>query len=235
LNQNGKLEGATSHVLVVEDDAKLAELMKRVLQRECHIVEIVGDGRDALDILEDGEFDVIVLDRMLPSASGTEVCQRIRKRGDATPVLMLTALDSIDDRVEGLDAGADDYLPKPFAFAELSARIRALTRRRGAVAGTQLQVEDLVLDPAKHEVTRAGNAIDLTPKEFALLEFLMEHPGQVLSRGQIMDQVWGYDFASVANVVDIYVHYLRNKIDKGFSKRLLRTVRGVGYRLGETS
>ena len=148
---------------------------------------------------------------------------------------MLTALDSIEDRVEGLDAGADDYLPKPFAFAELSARIRALTRRKGAVAGSQLQVEDLVLDQSKHEVRRGDRLIELTPKEFALLEFLMQHPGQVLSRGQIMDQVWGYDFASVANVVDIYIHYLRNKIDKGFSKRLVRTVRGVGYRLGDSS
>ncbi len=209
--------------------------MKRVLQRESHIVEWVGDGQSALDMLEDGEFDVVVLDRMLPQATGTEVCQRMRDRGDATPVLMLTALDSIEDRVEGLDAGADDYLPKPFAFAELSARIRALTRRKGAVAGSQLQVEDLVLDQSKHEVRRGDRLIELTPKEFALLEFLMQHPGQVLSRGQIMDQVWGYDFASVANVVDIYIHYLRNKIDKGFSKRLVRTVRGVGYRLGDSS
>jgi DNA-binding response OmpR family regulator len=209
--------------------------MKRVLQRECHIVEVVGDGRDALDMLEAGEFDVVVLDRMLPAASGTDVCRRMRKRGDATPVLMLTALDSIEDRVEGLDAGADDYLPKPFAFAELSARIRALARRRSAVIGPVLQMEDLVLDPVRHEVSRGGRAIELTPKEFALLEYLMQHPGQVLGRGQIMDHVWGYDFASVANVVDIYVHYLRNKIDRGPGRKLIKTVRGVGYRLGDSA
>jgi DNA-binding response OmpR family regulator len=169
----------------------LAELMKRVLQRESHVVEVAVDGQEAVDMLEIGQFDIVVLDRMLPFLTGTEVCQQMRKRGDATPVLMLTALDSIEDRVEGLDAGADDYLSKPFAFAELSARIRALTRRRGEVTGPVLEVEDLVLDPAKHEVTRSGHVIDLTPKEFALLEFLMQHPGQVLSRSQIMDQVWG--------------------------------------------
>jgi DNA-binding response OmpR family regulator len=209
--------------------------MRRVLQREHHVVELVPDGRQALDLLEVGDFDVVVLDRMLPKLSGTEVCQRLRKDGNATPILMLTALDSIEDKVEGLDAGADDYLAKPFAFAELLARIRALTRRRQAITSDILKVGDLVLDPVKHEVTRDGHAIDLTPKEFALLEFLMQHPGQVLSRAQIMDQVWGYDFASVANVVDIYVHYLRNKIDKGQGNRLIKTVRGIGYRLGDNS
>ena len=232
--QGSSKEAATSHVLVVEDDAKLARLMKRVLQRECHVVEVVGDGSEALDMLEGGEFDVVVLDRMLPAASGTDVCRRMRARGDATPVLLLTALDSVEDRVEGLDAGADDYLPKPFAFAELLARIRALARRRGEVTGPVLQVQDLVLDLAKHEVRRNDTVIELTPKEFALLAFLMQHAGRVLSRDQIMDQVWGYDFASVANVVDIYIHYLRNKIDRGRSKRLIRTVRGVGYCLGDT-
>ncbi len=209
--------------------------MQRVLQREHHVVEVVGDGRDALDLLEVGDFDVVILDRMLPGLSGTQVSQRLRKDGNATPILMLTALDSIEDKVEGLDAGADDYLAKPFAFAELLARIRALTRRRETITSDVLEVGDLLLDPVKHEVKRGSQEIDLTPKEFALLEFLMQHAGQALSRSQIMDQVWGYDFSSVANVVDIYVHYLRNKIDKGQSRPLIKTVRGIGYRLGDDS
>jgi DNA-binding response OmpR family regulator len=217
----------------VEDDARLAEVMQRVLQRECHVVEVATDGAEALDLLAAGKFDVVVLDRLLPALDGVEACKQMRKRGDSTPVLMLTALDSTDDKVTGLDAGADDYLAKPFSFAELEARIRALTRRQGSVTTDVIQVEDLVLDPMKHQVLRGNEEIDLTAKEFALLAFLMRNHGLALSRGQILDQVWGYDFASVANVVDMYVHYLRKKIDAGRRKSLISTVRGVGYRLGE--
>lgn len=205
--------------------------MQRVLQRDGHVVELAADGRDGLDLLETCSFDVVVLDRMLPGLDGTEVCRRLRKRGDSTPVLMLTALDSIEDKVTGLDAGADDYLAKPFSFAELEARIRALVRRQGTVTSDVLQAGDLVLDPAKHQVFCGDEEIDLTAKEFALLEFLMRHQGQALTREQIMDQVWGYDFASVANVVDLYVHYLRKKIEPRRGARLISTVRGVGYRL----
>jgi DNA-binding response OmpR family regulator len=217
----------------VEDDARLAEVMQRVLQRECHVVEVATDGAEALDLLAAGKFDVVVLDRLLPALDGVEACKQMRKRGDSTPVLMLTALDSTDDKVTGLDAGADDYLVKPFSFAELEARIRALTRRQGTVITDVIQVEDLVLDPMTHQVLRGNEEIDLTAKEFALLAFLMRNHGLALSRGQILDQVWGYDFASVANVVDMYVHYLRKKIDAGRRKSLISTVRGVGYRLGE--
>jgi DNA-binding response OmpR family regulator len=206
--------------------------MQRVLQRECHVVEVATDGREALDLLAAGKFDVVVLDRLLPVVDGVEACRRMRKRGDSTPVLMLTALDSTQDKVAGLDAGADDYLAKPFSFDELQARIRALTRRRGTVASDVLQVEDLLLDPVTHQVFRGEVEIELTAKEFALLEFLMRNQGQALTRGQIMDQVWGYDFASVANVVDMYVHYLRKKIEGGRHSRLINTVRGVGYRFG---
>ena len=207
--------------------------MQRVLQRECHVVEVATDGAEALDLLAAGKFDVVVLDRLLPALDGVEACKQMRKRGDSTPVLMLTALDSTDDKVTGLDAGADDYLAKPFSFAELEARIRALTRRQGSVTTDVIQVEDLVLDPMKHQVLRGNEEIGLTAKEFALLAFLMRNHGLALSRGQILDQVWGYDFASVANVVDMYVHYLRKKIDAGRRKSLISTVRGVGYRLGE--
>ena len=207
--------------------------MQRVLQRECHVVEVATDGAEALDLLAAGKFDVVVLDRLLPALDGVEACKQMRKRGDSTPVLMLTALDSTDDKVTGLDAGADDYLAKPFSFAELEARIRALTRRQGSVTTDVIQVEDLVLDPMKHQVLRGNEEIDLTAKEFALLALLMRNHGLALSRGQILDQVWGYDFASVANVVDMYVHYLRKKIDAGRRKSLISTVRGVGYRLGE--
>jgi DNA-binding response OmpR family regulator len=217
----------------VEDDARLAEVMQRVLQRECHVVEVATDGAEALDLLAAGKFDVVVLDRLLPALDGVEACKQMRKRGDSTPVLMLTALDSTDDKVTGLDAGADDYLVKPFSFAELEARIRALTRRQGTVITDVIQVEDLVLDPMTHQVLRGNEEIDLTAKEFSLLAFLMRNHGLALSRGQILDQVWGYDFASVANVVDMYVHYLRKKIDAGRRKSLISTVRGVGYRLGE--
>jgi DNA-binding response OmpR family regulator len=218
-------------VLVVEDEHRLADLLRRALEHERHAVEIAYDGKDGLDRILDGAFELVVLDIMLPRLDGFEVCRRLRDHGIATAVLMLTARDAVSDRVQGLDAGADDYLTKPFAVAELLARVRALGRR-GPAAPEVLQVSDVTLDPARHAVQRAGKHVDLTRTEFALLEYLMRHPGQVLTRQQIMDHVWGYDYETMTNVVDIYIHYLRNKIEKGFGK-IIRTVRGVGYGIGE--
>ncbi|HET8945112.1 MAG TPA: response regulator transcription factor [Dehalococcoidia bacterium] len=215
-------------ILVVEDEHRLADLLRRALEHERHTVEISYDGEDGLRRSSTGMFDLVVLDVMLPKLDGFEVCRRLRGAGVSTPVLMLTARDAVADRVQGLDAGADDYLTKPFAVAELLARVRALGRR-GPAAPEILQVCDVILDPARHSVRRAHRHIDLTRTEFALLEYLMRHPGQVLTRQQIMDHVWGYDYETMTNVVDIYVHYLRNKLEKGFKGKLIRTVRGVGY------
>ncbi len=219
----------TMHVLVVEDEPRLAHLLRRALEQDRHVVEVAYNGPDGLYQGETGAFDVIILDIMLPEMDGLEVCRRLRAGRIDTPILMLTARDAIQHRVEGLDAGADDYLTKPFAVAELLARVRALGRRRGPLADDILKAGDLTLDPIRHQVERGGKIINLTRKEFALLEYLMRNQGQVLTRAQIMDHVWGYDFSSLTNVVDIYVHYLRNKIDKGYAKKLVRTVRGVGY------
>lgn len=194
-----------------------------------HVIDIAYDGEDGLYQAEAGGFDVIVLDILLPGLDGLEVCRRLRAQRVETPILMLTARDAIVHRVEGLDTGADDYLTKPFAIAELLARVRALGRRRAPSRSEVLRVADLTLDPTRHRVERGGTEIELTRKEFALLEYLMRHPNQVLTREQIMDRVWGYDFASLTNVVDLYIHYLRNKVEKGRGKKLIRTVRGVGY------
>jgi DNA-binding response OmpR family regulator len=182
----------------------------------------------------EGTHDVIVLDVMLPRMDGMEVCETLRRSRVDTPVLLLTALDSVDDRVRGLDAGADDYLPKPFAFQELLARIRALGRRRVHARDPQeLQVADLKLDLRRRRAQRNGTAIELSPKEFSLLEFLMRNEGRVVTRTQILDHLWGYDFATDSNLVDVYVAYLRRKVDKGAKTSLIRTVRGVGYALGD--
>jgi DNA-binding response OmpR family regulator len=215
-------------ILVVEDEHRLADLLRRALEHERHAVDISYDGRDGLERAEMGAFDLVVLDVMLPGLDGFEVCRQLRAAGVSTPVLMLTARDAVADRVQGLDAGADDYLTKPFAVAELLARVRALARR-SPTAPEILQVSDVTLDPGRHSVRRAQRHIDLTRTEFALLEYLMRHPGQVLTRQQITDHVWGYDYETMTNVVDIYVHYLRNKLEKGFKGKLIRTVRGVGY------
>lgn len=219
-------------ILVVEDEHRLADLLRRALEHERHVVDIAYDGEDGLERAGSDTFDLIVLDVMLPKLDGFEVCRHLRAGGVSTPVLMLTARDAVADRVEGLDAGADDYLTKPFAVAELLARVRALGRR-GPAAPELLHVSDVTLDPARHAVRRAGKHVDLTRTEFALLEYLMRHPGQVLTRQQIMDHVWGYDYETMTNVVDIYVHYLRNKLEKGFSGKLIRTVRGVGYSIDD--
>lgn len=220
------------HILVVEDERRLANLIRRALEEESHVVDVNCDGAEALELALSTDYDLIVLDLMLPHVDGIEICKRLRARNKDTRILMLTARDAVEDRVLGLEAGADDYLIKPFSFSELLARVKALSRRSvQAQAETELQVGDLVLDLARHEARRGDHAIELTAKEFQLLEYLMRNAGHVLTRTQILDHVWGYNFDSFSNVVDIYVHYLRNKIDRGFPEPMIRTVRGVGYSL----
>jgi DNA-binding response OmpR family regulator len=217
------------HVLVVEDEPRVAHLVKRALEHDHHVVEVASDGAEGLALAESGQFGAIVLDILLPEMNGLEVCRRLREAKVHTPVLMLTARDAVEQRVQGLDAGADDYLTKPFAVAELQARVRALGRRRGETEEETLRAADLTLDRARHEVRRGGKTVGLSKREFTLLEYLMRNKGRVLTRQQILDNVWGYDFDPGTNVVDIYIHYLRKKIDNGKGPRLLRTVRGVGY------
>jgi heavy metal response regulator len=220
-------------VLVVEDEPKIAAFIQKGLQEERYAVDVAHDGEEALDWVDVAEYDLIVLDILLPKRNGISVCRELRRRGVRTPILMLTAKDAVDDRVAGLDSGADDYLVKPFAFKELLARLRALARRPPEVQATVLQVSDLRLDTVSHQATRAGRPIELTPKEYSLLEFLMRHPRQVLSRTQIAEHVWNYDFYNQSNIVDVYIRYLRRKIDDGFAPQLIHTVRGVGYKLAE--
>lgn len=218
-------------ILVVEDERRIAAFIKRGLEEECYAVDLAYDGEEALDWAAVVDYDLIVLDVLLPKKDGIQVCRALRLQGKHVPILMLTARDAVEDRVRGLDSGADDYLVKPFAFQELLARIRALFRRGGEVKSTRLQVGDLVLDTITHRADRAGRVIELTAREYALLEFLMRHPGQALSRTQIAEHVWNYDFFSTSNVVDVYVRYLRRKIDQGFEIKLIKTVRGVGYKI----
>jgi DNA-binding response OmpR family regulator len=220
------------YVLVVEDERRLGQVIRKVLEEEGHTVDLAYDGEDGLAMAADGSHDVIVLDILLPGIDGLDVCRTLRANRVDTPVLLLTALDAVEDRVRGLDAGADDYLPKPFAFQELLARIRALGRRRvQAREPDQLQVADLVLDLRRRRAQRAGKAIDLSPREFALLEFLMRNEGRVVTRTQILDHVWGYEYSPDSNLVDVYVTYLRRKVDRGHERKLIRTVRGAGYAL----
>lgn len=221
------------HILVVEDEQRLAGLLKRVLVEERHNVDVVYDGNTGLELAESDTYDVVILDVMLPGLDGMAICKQMRQDAVMTPVLMLTARGAIEDRVQGLNVGADDYLTKPFAMEELLARVNALLRRRDRhfEVATQLHIADLTLDLVSHEARRAGRIIELTAKEFVLLEFLMRHPGQVLTRTQIIDAVWRYDLENLSNVVDIYIHYLRDKIDQGFARPLIKTVRGVGYKI----
>ncbi len=222
------------YVLIAEDERRLNQVVQRILEEEGHTVDAAYDGEEALALAMDGTHDVIVLDVLMPGMTGLEVCQSLRQNRLDTPVLMLTALDSVDDRVKGLDAGADDYLPKPFAFQELLARIRALGRRKvQAREPDQLSLEDLKLDLRRRRAERAGKTIELSPKEFSLLEFLMRNEGRVVTRTQILDHLWGYDYATDSNLVDVYIAYLRRKIDRGYERKLVRTVRGVGYALGD--
>ena len=220
------------HILVVEDEQRLARLLQRVLTEERHTAEVALTGSEGLYLALTGTFDLIILDRMLPDMDGVEICRQVRAAGVSTPVLMLTARGAVEDRVDGLNAGADDYLVKPFAMTELLARINARLRRdRPAQVTTSLTVDDLTLDLVRHEVKRGDRKIELTQKEFALLEYLLRNAGMALTRTQILDQVWQYDSDAVSNVVDIYVHYLRDKIDRGSDRPLIKTVRGVGYKL----
>lgn len=218
------------HILVVEDEQRLCRLLRRSLEANRHVVDVATDGETGLAAAQGGGYDVVILDLGLPDMDGLEVCRRLRAAGVDTPVLMLTARDEIEDRVSGLDAGADDYLGKPFALAELLARVRALARRPPQQRGERdLRVADLTLDTAGHRARRGDRAIALSAKEFALLEYLMRHAGQVLTRQQIIDHVWRYDFEGLDTIVDTYIHYLREKIDAGTAPRLVQTVRGVGY------
>jgi two-component system OmpR family response regulator len=218
-------------VLVVEDERKLGELLRRGLGEEGYATDLADRGEEALWMAQAVAYDAIVLDVMLPGADGFEICRRLRGNGVWSPVLMLTARDAVDDRVSGLDAGADDYLAKPFAFEELLARLRALTRRAPLERPPVLEIDDLRLDPAAHRAWRGDQELDLSAKEFALLELFMRRPGLTLSRTQLLDGAWDMAFESRSNVVDVYVRYLREKIDRPFGRDSIETIRGVGYRL----
>jgi len=220
-------------ILLVEDDEHIANFLKRGLKEEGYIVDVAYNGEDGLYLAENEEFDLIILDILLPKLDGFELCSRLRAKGNTTPILMLTAKDDIEDRVHGLDIGADDYLVKPFAFEELVARIRALLRRQKSVNSHILKVGDLTLNLFTREVKRGGRTIELTTREFELLKFLMYNPRQVLTRTQIAEHVWSYDFDYFSNVVDVYIRYLREKIDDPFEHKLIHTVRGVGYKIQE--
>ena len=218
------------HILVIEDEQRLCRLLRRSLEANRHVVDIATEGETGLAAASGGGYDVVILDLGLPDMDGLEVCRRLRGGGVGTPVLMLTARDEIEDRVSGLDAGADDYLGKPFALAELLARVRALSRRPPRPRDDrELRLDDLRLDLAGHRVFRGERVINLSAKEYALLEFLLRHAGQVLTRQQIIEHVWRYDYDGLDSVVDTYIHYLREKIDADAARRLVQTVRGVGY------
>lgn len=215
-------------ILVVEDEAGIANFVRQGLTEAGYAVDVAGDGKEGLAFARSAEYDALVLDIMLPCMDGLELLQELRRAGMKTPVLLLTARDTVEDRVDGLDAGADDYLIKPFAFPELLARIRALLRRPPLQRGTVLTVGDLEMDTAARHVRRSGRLIDLSPREYAVLEYLMRHPGRVLTRTQIGEHVWNFDFYNESNVVDVYIGYLRRKIDRQ-GDPLIQTIRGVGY------
>jgi len=218
-------------ILVVEDEKKVASFLKKGLEEERYAVDCAYDGEEALFMAEANDYDLMLLDIMLPKIDGLEVLKGVRDKGLALPVLMLTAKDSVEDIVKGLDAGGDDYLTKPFAFAELLARVRALLRRQEREPAGELRVADLILDPATHTVSRGGQEVDLTAKEYALLEYLMRNVNRVVTRTMISEHVWDYHFDPMTNVIDVYVNHLRKKIDPSSSQRLIHTIRGVGYML----
>jgi len=221
-------------VLLVEDDERIVDFVQRGLKAEGYVVETACNGRQGIDLGAEGDFQVIVLDLGLPDMNGRQVCERLREKGVNTPILMLTAMDSVPDKVTGLRAGADDYMTKPFAFEELVARIEALMRRLGnelTPVLKELRIADLVLNWETHEVWRSDTQIELTPKEFALLECFMKMPGKLLSRTRILEQVWGYNSDPLTNVVDVYIRQLRRKIDDEYELKLLKTIRGYGYKL----
>ena len=218
-------------VLLVEDENRIADFVSRGLQEQGYAVDVAPNGDEALHWTGTAKFDIIILDLMLPGINGIEVCRTLRERGSSTPILMLTARDAVEDRVKGLDSGADDYLVKPFAFAELMARLRALIRREPVLLENVLQVSDLELDTTTLEVSRQGWVIELTTKECRLLEYLMRHPDQVLTRTMIAEHVWNYDFDNATNVIDVHIRNLRRKIDDPFPPKLLQTIRGSGYKI----
>ena len=218
-------------VLVVEDEARMAALVRQALEEETYAVDVVDNGRDALDWLRATDYDFVVLDVMLPGKGGVQVCQDYRASGGRAAILMLTARDTVQDRVLGLDSGADDYLIKPFGMPELLARLRALARREGPSKTLALHVEDLVLNTATKRAQRASQLIELTAIEYALLEFMLRHVGQVVSREQIIDHVWNADFDSGSKLIEVYIYQLRKKIDEGHAVKLIHTVRGLGYRM----
>jgi len=218
-------------ILVVEDEARLATLLRRGLTEGGHAIDLAGSGEDALDSIALARYDAIVLDVMLPGIDGFEVCRQIRHNRVNSPILLLTARDAVDDRVTGLDAGADDYLVKPFALAELSARLRALARRPPEAHDTILQVGSLRLDPAMRQVWRDEEPVGLANKDFRILEYLMQNPNRVVTRTMITDRVWDYDFLNATNVIDVHIRSLRRKLHDAPGGRLIETVRGVGYRL----
>lgn len=218
-------------ILVVEDNHRLSSSLQMNLAHEGYSVDTAYDGQEGQDLAELTAYDLILLDILLPKKDGLEVCRELRRRRIQTPILLLTARDSVDDRVQGLDCGADDYLVKPFAMRELLARLRALLRRNHPYTNGRLEIGNLVVDPVTHTVEREGSSIDLTPKEFALLEYFMYHPNQVVTRDMIEQHIWNYDFECSSNVIDVYVRRLRRKIDDPFEAKLLTTIRGIGYRL----
>lgn len=218
-------------ILIVEDEPKVASFIRRALEEENYAVDVCSDGIQGRDLASEVDYDLIVLDLLLPGLPGIDVLKAVRDAKVATPVLILTARSKVDQRVKGLDAGADDYLTKPFAIEELIARVRALLRRASGDTAGILQVDDLILNPTSHEVTRGGQRIDLTSKEYALLEYMMRNAGRVLTRPMIAEHVWDLDFDTFTNVIDVYISYLRNKIDRGHARGLIHTVRGSGYTL----
>ena len=218
-------------ILIVEDEPKVASFIRRALEEESYAVDVCSDGIQGRDLASEVDYDLIILDLMLPGLPGIDVLKAVRDAKVTTPILILTARSKVDQRVKGLDAGADDYLTKPFAIEELIARARALLRRASGDSAGLLQVDDLILNPTNHEVTRGGQRIDLTSKEYALLEYMMRNSGRVLTRPMIAEHVWDLDFDTFTNVIDVYISYLRNKIDRGYDRGLIHTVRGSGYTL----
>lgn len=218
-------------ILVIEDEIKITRFIKKGLEMEHYTVETAYDGKEGYEKATVNNYDLIILDVMLPKMDGIEVCRKLREEKVETPIIMLTAKDTVDDRINGLDAGSDDYLTKPFAFGELSARVRALLRREKTVKNTKLQVADLVINPATREVFRGDKEIELSSKEYRLLDYMMRRPGYVCTRTMIGEHIWGYNFSDDSNVIDVYISYLRRKIDKGFHEKLIHTIRDVGYKV----
>jgi DNA-binding response OmpR family regulator len=230
--QTDETGSAQTRLLLVEDDESVARFLRQATVEAGYSVEVVGDGAEGLRRATSDAFDLLLLDVMLPGLNGLEVCRRLRDAQVRTPILIITARDTLEDKLAGLDGGADDYLVKPFELAELLARVRALLRRSSSSAGP-LQVADLMLDPLSREARRGDRTINLSATEYALLEYLMRHAGQVLTRAMILEHVWQYDFGGNDNVLDVYISYLRRKIDRGHPRPLIHTVRGVGFRVGD--